>query len=85
MDNIYEKARETASFIKRIIKETPEIAIVLGSGLGPLADEIENKVEIDYKDVPNFPGLPLKGMPANLYTEFWKPARNCHERAFSSL
>lgn len=61
MDNIYEKARETASFIKRIIKETPEIAIVLGSGLGPLADEIENKVEIDYKDVPNFPVTTVEG------------------------
>lgn len=61
MENVYEKARETASFIKGIIKETPQIAVVLGSGLGPLADEIESKVEIDYKDVPNFPLTTVEG------------------------
>jgi len=72
MDNIYEKARETASFIKRIIKETPEIAIVLGSGLGPLADEIENKVEIDYKDVPNFPVTTVEGHAGKFVYGIWK-------------
>ena len=35
------KIKETAEFIKRIIKETPDFAIVLGSGLGALKNEVE--------------------------------------------
>ena len=36
-----ERIKETAQFIKNIIKETPDFAIVLGSGLGKLQDEVE--------------------------------------------
>jgi purine-nucleoside phosphorylase len=34
---------------------TPEIGIILGTGLGKLADEIEKEVEIDYEEIPHFP------------------------------
>lgn len=33
----------------------PEIAIVLGSGLGALADEMDAKCTVDYRDIPDFP------------------------------
>ena len=46
--------QESADFIKGKIKEVPEIAIVLGTALGSLADEIEDKIVIDYKEIPNF-------------------------------
>ena len=36
-----EKFKETAEFIKNIIGETPDFAIVLGSGLGKLQHEVE--------------------------------------------
>ena len=42
-------------FIKTKTDFTPEIAIVLGSGLGGLADEIETVCTIDYRDIPGFP------------------------------
>ena len=32
----------------------PELGLILGTGLGPLAKQIENPVEIDYRDIPNF-------------------------------
>ena len=32
----------------------PEIALILGSSLGPLADEISDPITIDYADIPNF-------------------------------
>ena len=42
-------------YIKEKIDFTPEIGIILGSGLGGLADKIEEPLFIDYKDIPSFP------------------------------
>ena len=33
----------------------PQIAVILGSSLGPFAERLRNPVEIDYHDIPNFP------------------------------
>ena len=46
--------KKSADYVKSKIDFTPEIGIVLGTALGALADEIENKVIVDYKDIPNF-------------------------------
>ena len=48
-----ERIKETAAFIKNIIKETPDFAIVLGSGLGKLKDEVEPIHILDYTEIPN--------------------------------
>ncbi|NMC57314.1 MAG: purine-nucleoside phosphorylase [Eubacteriaceae bacterium] len=45
---------ESAEYIKKYINIEPEIGIILGSGLGGIADVIENPVMINYKDIPNF-------------------------------
>ena len=50
----YEYFQKSADFLKERMPFTPELAIVLGSCLGPFAQEIENPVTIDYKDIPNF-------------------------------
>ena len=42
-------------FLRKLTDFKPDIALVLGSGLGGLADEIETKYEIDYGDIPDFP------------------------------
>jgi purine-nucleoside phosphorylase len=39
----------------------PTIAIVLGSGLGPLAEEVENAVRVPYADLPGFPPSGVSG------------------------
>lgn len=51
---IYKKALEAAEYIRSKTDFHAEIGIVLGSGLGGLAEEIENKVELPYKDIPHF-------------------------------
>lgn len=56
-----EKIKETASFIQNIIKYTPDFAIVLGSGLGALKNEVEAIHTIDYSDIPNFPQTTVVG------------------------
>lgn len=42
-------------YIRRITDFEPEIALVLGSGLGSLADEIETIATVNYGDIPYFP------------------------------
>lgn len=57
---------ETADYIKARFPDVPKTAIVLGSGLGILANELENKIEIDYKDIPHFPISTVKGHAGKL-------------------
>ncbi len=56
MENIYsyEKYKEAADYIKAKIGGEAEIGIILGSGLGSLAQALENPVEIPYGEIPNF-------------------------------
>lgn len=55
------KIKETAEFIKGIIKETPDFAIVLGSGLGALKNEVEPIHTLEYSEIPNFPQTTVVG------------------------
>lgn len=55
------KINEAVEFLSSKIKEAPEIALILGSGLGELADEVENRTEINYSDIPHFPVSTVKG------------------------
>lgn len=61
-----EKIKETAAYIQKFLKETPEYAIVLGSGLGKLQDEVKDKIVIDYKDIPHFPQSTVVGHSGQL-------------------
>lgn len=49
-----EDIQQTAAFIQSKINVKPEIGLILGSGLGSLADDIENAVSIPYTEIPNF-------------------------------
>ena len=44
----------------------PETAIILGSGLGKLVDEITDKYEINYTDIPHFPVSTVEGHSGKL-------------------
>ena len=45
---------KSAEYVRARAPFQPEIAIVLGSCLGPFADSIQNPVSIDYAEIPNF-------------------------------
>jgi purine-nucleoside phosphorylase len=51
----YECAEAAAQFIFSRTKLRPKIALVLGSGLGPFADEFANATKIPYAEIPHFP------------------------------
>lgn len=46
---------EAAAYIRRRMIEQPEVCLVLGSGLGRLAEGVEDAVSIPYEDIPHFP------------------------------
>jgi purine-nucleoside phosphorylase len=62
----FESIKEAASYLKSKYNETPKIGLILGSGLGVLADEIENPVKIPYNEIPNFPVSTVEGHAGQL-------------------
>ncbi|WP_040208255.1 purine-nucleoside phosphorylase [Neobacillus jeddahensis] len=61
-----EKIFNAASFLKEKYPNTPRIGLILGSGLGVLADEIENAVKIPYNEIPDFPVSTVEGHAGQL-------------------
>lgn len=49
------KIKEAASFLASKGIEKPEIGIILGTGLGSLANEVQVEISLDYKEIPHFP------------------------------
>jgi purine-nucleoside phosphorylase len=66
MDDLYRKAAESAEYIQKRLTTKPQIGIVLGSGLGPLVNEVKEQIEIDYGDIPNFPIPTVEGHAGKL-------------------
>ncbi|WP_010240601.1 purine-nucleoside phosphorylase [Clostridium arbusti] len=52
---------QSIEYIKTITDIVPEVGIILGSGLGELAEELRQKIIIKYSDVPNLPTSTVKG------------------------
>lgn len=61
-----ETIQQTAAWIKNHTTMRPQTAIVLGTGLGRLAAEIETVDEFPYKDIPNFPVSTVEGHSGKL-------------------
>lgn len=64
--DLYSKIREAANYILDKTEIRPEIALILGSGLGALADEIENAEYFAYSDIPHFPVSTVQGHAGRL-------------------
>lgn len=62
----YEDYAATAEFIQSQLEFTPRVGIILGSGLGPLAESIENPVIIPYNEIPNWPQSTVWGHSGRL-------------------
>ena len=61
-----EKIQETATFLRSRIHTNPKTSIILGTGLGKLAEEITDKYEISYQDIPHFPVSTVEGHSGKL-------------------
>ena len=63
---MYSKVEEAASFLKGRITERPDVAVVLGSGLGDFADGLADAVSLPYGDIPHWPASAVVGHAGKL-------------------
>ncbi|MGE5701053.1 MAG: purine-nucleoside phosphorylase [Clostridia bacterium] len=66
MENKAQKIKEAAAFIQTRLHGTPKIGMILGSGLGVLAEQVEDAVRIPYDDIPHFPVSTVAGHEGQL-------------------
>ena len=57
---------ETAEWLQSQLPRVPQVAIILGSGLGKLAESVEDATTISYHDIPHFPVSTVEGHAGNL-------------------
>ncbi|WP_019154376.1 purine-nucleoside phosphorylase [Robertmurraya massiliosenegalensis] len=62
----FEKIVAAASYLQEKIDVKPVVGLILGSGLGVLADEIENPVRTPYEEIPDFPVSTVEGHAGQL-------------------
>jgi purine-nucleoside phosphorylase len=64
--SIQQQTKEAVQYIQSNISAVPSTGLVLGSGLGVLADEIKNPVVLKYEDIPGFPVSTVEGHAGQL-------------------
>ncbi len=64
--DLHSRARETTDVLQDAIDSVPRMAMILGSGLGALADELQDATAIDYRELPGFPVSGVEGHSGQL-------------------
>jgi len=63
---LHEQINQASSFVRQHTKIKPTIALILGSGLGALAHQIEADATLPYAEIPNFPPSTVEGHSGQL-------------------
>jgi purine-nucleoside phosphorylase len=61
MSNLYSQAQESAQALQKVTGATPDVALILGTGLGGVAERIGADVRIPYREIPHFPEATAEG------------------------
>ncbi len=80
-----ELVKEASSYIEERIKEKPEIGLILGSGLGDLAEEIAEATVIPYDEIPHFPQSTVEGHAGRLVSRAAIREKGCSHAGTLSL
>ncbi|PZE22008.1 purine-nucleoside phosphorylase [Paenibacillus xerothermodurans] len=61
--NYIQQIQEAAEWIQQRLQgaEAPQIGLILGSGLGDMADQVDNATRIPYNEIPHFPISTVEG------------------------
>lgn len=62
----YSWYEEAAAHLRQRAHHKPRVAITLGSGLAPLAEDVEDPTVIPYEDIPHFPRSTVEGHPGRV-------------------
>ena len=62
----WDRVQEAAQFLRSRVRQAPEAAIVLGSGLGRFASAVEGATTIAYEEIPHWPAATLIGHAKSL-------------------
>jgi len=65
-DSLYQRATQAADFLRSRIKAQPKLAIILGSGLGAVAEQVNEAVTVPYSEIPHFPQSTVPGHSGQL-------------------
>lgn len=66
LPGLFERAEEAAEALRAVIGPVPQTAVVLGSGLGPLADRLQDRLIVPYAKIPHFPVPTVAGHTGSL-------------------
>lgn len=66
MEHVFQKVQEATHFIQRKIGQPISIGVILGSGLGEMADEVKEATFIPYEEIPHFPISTVEGHAGQL-------------------
>ncbi|MDB4866643.1 MAG: purine-nucleoside phosphorylase [Cohnella sp.] len=66
MGQLIQQLEETGKYLKSQTSITPKIGLILGSGLGELAEQLEESVAVAYEDIPHFPVSTVEGHAGQL-------------------
>ena len=64
--DLFSPADEAADYIRRMSSLTPRVGIILGSGLGEFAAEVDSPSTLSYAQMPHFPQPGVEGHTGNL-------------------
>lgn len=65
-DGYYDRVAEAATYIRARVPKLPEIAVVLGSGLGDYAATLKDAISLKYEDIPHWPSASVIGHAGKL-------------------
>lgn len=66
MNEYFDRVKQAAEFLRQRIGPVPEVAIVLGSGLGDFAGQLGDPTVISYGDIPHWPASKVMGHAGTL-------------------
>src|SRR5262245_26699759 len=65
-ESLYDRIQETSHFLRSHVHRAPRFGLILGTGLGALAEQLEVSGVIAYRDTPNFAHSPAESHAGNL-------------------
>ncbi|HCZ06915.1 MAG TPA: purine-nucleoside phosphorylase [Thermotogae bacterium] len=65
-EKVFEAIEAAARMLEEKLDDIPDIALILGSGLGPITESFDDQVEIPYSQIPHFPRSTVEGHSGKL-------------------